>query len=127
MTLMSGALDKSVFNGISILLKTNEENDKHRYVYSSGNMICSFLTNDNIYKIHLNNGNKVTPYSIAKDEENIFFLTPRNIFIQREMIEDNELLTTNEKIVDPFHYHISNCGEYCFEKLRKYKIHSNFD
>ena len=56
MTLMSGALNKSVFNGISILLKLNEENDKHWYLYSGGNMISPFTTNDNIYKIHLKYG-----------------------------------------------------------------------
>ena len=49
MTLMSGALDKSVFDGNTVLLKISEENDKHRYLYIGGDMICSFLTNDNIY------------------------------------------------------------------------------
>ena len=47
---MSGAFDKWVFDGNTILLKTSEENHKHRYVYIGGDMICSFLTNDNIYK-----------------------------------------------------------------------------
>ena len=46
MTLMSGAFDKSVFDGNFILLKISEENDKHRYFYIGGDMICSFLTND---------------------------------------------------------------------------------
>ena len=50
MTLMSGAFNKTVFNGNTILLKISEENDKCRYVYIGGDMICSFLTNDNIYK-----------------------------------------------------------------------------
>ena len=47
---MSGALDNLVDDGNTVLLKINEENDKHRYVFIGGNMICSFLTNDNIYK-----------------------------------------------------------------------------
>ena len=46
MTLMSGAFDKSVFDGNTILLEISEENPKHRYVNIGGNMICSFLTND---------------------------------------------------------------------------------
>ena len=46
MTAMSGAFDKSFFNGNTILLKISEENDRHRYVYIGGNMVCSFLTND---------------------------------------------------------------------------------
>ena len=50
MTAMSGAFDKSVFDGNTILLKISEENDRHRYVYIGGNLVCSFLTNDNIYE-----------------------------------------------------------------------------
>ena len=48
MTLMSEALDKSVFDGNTISDKIREEIDKHRYVFIGGDMICSFLTNDNI-------------------------------------------------------------------------------
>ena len=48
MTLMSGAFDKLVFDGDTILLKISEEYGRHRYVYIDGNMICSFVTNDNI-------------------------------------------------------------------------------
>ena len=47
--LMSGALDKSVFDGNTILLRVSEGNDKQRYVYIGGYMVCSFLTNDNIF------------------------------------------------------------------------------
>ena len=50
MTCMSGAFDKSVFDGKTILLEISEENDKHRYVYIGGDMIYSFLTTDNILK-----------------------------------------------------------------------------
>ena len=39
-----------MFDGINILLIISEENDKHRYAYIGGDMICSFLTNDMIYK-----------------------------------------------------------------------------
>ena len=57
---MSGAFDKSVFDGNTILLKISEENGKHRYVYIGGDMICSFLTSDNIYKYISNMGNNLT-------------------------------------------------------------------
>ena len=50
MTEMSGALDKSVHDGNSILLKISEKNDRHRYVYIGGDVICSFLASDNIYQ-----------------------------------------------------------------------------
>ena len=46
MTEFSGAKDKEVFDGNTILLKIGEENNKHRYVYIGGDMVCSVLTND---------------------------------------------------------------------------------
>ena len=52
-------------------------------------MICSFLTNDNIYRYISSTGNNLTPYSIAIGEENIYFLTPYFKFIKRENIDDN--------------------------------------
>ena len=45
---MSKALDKSVFDGITILLKIGEEFGNYRYVYIGGDMIYSFLTDDTI-------------------------------------------------------------------------------
>ena len=71
MTEFSGAEDKEVFNGNTILLKVSEENNKHRYVYIGGDMVCSFLTNDKIYKYISNMGNNLTPFGIAIGWENI--------------------------------------------------------
>ena len=76
LTAFSGAFDKSVFNGYTILLKIGEENNKHRYVYIGGDMICSFLTFDIIYKYISNMGNNLTPCSIGIGWENIYYLTP---------------------------------------------------
>ena len=70
MTEFSGAEDKAVFNGNTILLEIGIENNKHRYVYIGGDMVCSFLTNDKIYKYISNMGNNLTPYSIAIGWEN---------------------------------------------------------
>ena len=50
MTLMSGALCKSVIDENTILFKMSEENDRHRYLCIAGDMIFSLLTNYNIYK-----------------------------------------------------------------------------
>ena len=50
MTAMSGAFDRRVFDGNTILLKISEERNRHRYVYICGNMVYPFLTNDNIYE-----------------------------------------------------------------------------
>ena len=61
MTAISGASDKSVFDGNTILIKIGEQNIKHRYVYIGGDMVCSFLTNDRIYQHMSNMGNNLTP------------------------------------------------------------------
>ena len=127
MTEMSGAFDKTEFDGNNILLKISEENGKKRYMYIGGDMICSFLTNDNIYKYISNMGNNSSSWSVAIGADNIYFLTSHSKFIKREKINDNELLKTKESSVDPFDYHVSNCGKNSFKKLRKYKIHSNYD
>ena len=71
MTYFSGARDKKVFIGNTILLEIGEENNKHRFVYIGGDKVCSFLTNDEIYKYISNMGNNLTPYRIAKVNENI--------------------------------------------------------
>ena len=42
MTKFSGAEDEEVFDGNTILLKIGEENNKHRYVYIGGDMVCFF-------------------------------------------------------------------------------------
>ena len=72
-TAISGAFDKSVFDGNTILPKIGEECYKHRYVYIGGKMICSFLINDIINEYISNMGKKLTPYSIAVCDENIYF------------------------------------------------------
>ena len=69
----------------------------------------------------------LTPYSIAKGEENNFVLAPHLKFNKREKINDNELLKTNKNSVDPFDCHVSNSGKYSFKKIRTYKIHSIYD
>ena len=116
MTKFSGAMDKKVLDGNTILLKVSEENNKHRYVYIGGNMVCPFLTNDRIYKYISNMGNNLTPCSIVIGWENIYYLTPCFKFIKREHIDETEI----DKLFD--YHNTSNC-----QKLRVYKIHSNYD
>ena len=76
MTKFSGAMKKHVFDGNTILLKIGEGNNKNKYFYIGGDMICSFLTNDNIYEYISNMNISLTPYSIATREENYCFLAP---------------------------------------------------
>ena len=48
MTALSGAFDKGCFDGNTILLKVCIENEKYKYVYIGGDMVCSLMTSDNI-------------------------------------------------------------------------------
>ena len=118
MTEFSGARDKEVFDGNTMLLKVSEENNKYRYVYIGGDKVCSFLTNDKIYKYISNMGNNLTPYSIAIGSENIYYLTPYFKFIKKENIDVDD----NDKLFDIDYHIISN-----YQKLRTYKIQSNYD
>ena len=114
MTEFSGAEDKEVFDGNTILLEIGKENDKHRYVYIGGDKNCSFLTNDKIYKYISNMGNILTPYSLAIGYENIYYLTPYFRYNKKKNIDD----------IDKF-YDDSNISDY--QKLKTYKIFSNYN
>ena len=83
MTEFSGSKDEEVFNGKTILLEIGKENNKHRYVYIGGDMVCSFLTNDRIYKYISNMGNNLSPYSLAAGEENYYLLAPNFKIIKK--------------------------------------------
>ena len=91
MTEFSGAEDKEVFNGNTILLEIGKENNKHRYVYIGGDRVCSFLTNDKIYKYLSNMGNNLTPYSIAIGYENSYYLTPYFRYIKKKNIDVDDI------------------------------------
>ena len=116
-TEFSGAEDKAVFNGNTILLQIGIENNRYRYVYIGGDMVCSFLTNDRIYKYISNMGNNLTPYSIAIGCYNIYYLSPYfKVAMKGKDIDEDDI----DKLFD--YRNISN-----YQKLRVYKIHSNYD
>ena len=118
MTEFSEAEDKEVFNGNTILLEVGKENNEHRYVYIGGDMVCSFLTNDKIYKYISNMGNNLTPYSIAIGYENVYYLTPYFRYIKKKNIDVDDI----DKLFDIDYNIISK-----YQKLRTYKIYSNYD
>ena len=62
-------------------------------------MVCSFLTNDRIYKYISNIGNKLTACSIAIGWENIYYLTPYIKITKKENIDENNIdeLLSREK------------------------------
>ena len=115
MTAYSGAFDRECFVGNTMLLKIGEEN-KYRYVYIGGDIVCFFLTNDKIYKYIFNMGSNLSAYSIAIGEKNIYYLKPHFKFSKRHNIDEDDI----DKL---FNYNnISNC-----QKLKTYKYHSNYD
>ena len=119
MTEFSGAEDKEVFNGKTILLEIGKENNKHIYVYIGGDMVCSFLTCDRIYEYISNMGNKLSPYSFATGEEKYYLLAPNFKFIKKDKV-DYDTLLGGINVED------SDLKE-SFEELELYKIHSNYD
>ena len=63
-----------------------------KYVYIGGDMICSFMTSDNIYEYISNMGNNLSPYSVATGEENYYLLTPNFEFIKKDKIDYDTIL-----------------------------------
>ena len=114
MTDFSGAEDREIFNGNTYLLEIGKENNRYRYVYIGRDKVCSFLTSDKIYKHISNMGNNLSPYSLAIGYENIYYLTPYFRNNKKENIDDID------KIFDD-----SNISDY--QKLKTYKIYSNYD
>ena len=110
--------DKKDYDGNTILVKISEENNKHRYVYIGGDMVCSFLTNDKIYKYISNMRNNLTPYSIAIGWKNIYFLTPYFRVIKKENIDVDDI----DKLFDIDYDDITSR-----EKIEINKIYSNYD
>ena len=110
--------DKKDYDGNTILIKLFEENNKHRFVYIGGDKVCSFTTDDKIYKYISNMGNNLTPYSIAIGWENIYFLTPYFRVIKKENIDVDNI----DKVFDIDYDDIMSRG-----KTEINKIHSNYD
>ena len=119
MTALSGAFDKACFDGNTILLKVGIENGKNKYVYIGGDMVCSFMTSDNIYEYISNMGNNLSPYSIATGEENYYLLAPNFSFIKKDKIDHNTLL-------NGIYVPESDLKEF-FKEIELYKIHSNYN
>ena len=87
MTMFSGALNKSVFDGNTILPKISEENGRHKHVYIGGDKICSFMTSDIVYDYISNMGNYLCPYSVAMGEENYYLLASNFEFNKKDKID----------------------------------------
>ena len=118
MTALSGAFDKGCFDGNTFLLKVGIENGKNKCVYIGGDMVCSFMTSDNIYEYVSNMGYNLTPYSFATGEKNYYLLTPTFKFIKKDKIDYNTIL-------NGIYVPNSDLKEF-FEEIELCKIHSNY-
>ena len=116
MTMFSGAFDKSVSDEKTILLEISEENGRHKYVCIAGDMVCSFMTSDNIYEYISNMGNNLCPYSVATGKENYYLLAPNFKYFEKDKIDYDAILDG-----------IYPCEDESFKKLQLCKIHSNYD
>ena len=116
MTMFSGALNKSVFDGNIILLKISEENGRKKYVYNGGDMVCSFMTSDNICENVSNMVNYLCPYILATGEGNYYLLAPSFKFIKKDKIDYDAILNGRYP-----------CEVESFKELELYKFHSNYD
>ena len=117
MTEFSGAGNREVFDGNTLLLERGKENNKHKYVYIGGDMLCSFMTSDNIYEYISNMGNILSPHSIARGEKNYYLLTPNFKFIKKDMIDYDTMM-------DGIYVPDSDLKE-SFEEIDLCKIYSN--
>ena len=117
MTALSGAFIKGCFDGNTILLKVGIENGKQNFVYIGGDMVCSFMTSNNIYEYISNMGNNLCPYSVATGEENYYLLAPNFKFIKKDKIDYGAIL---DGIYVPD-------SDLPFEELELCKFHSNYN
>ena len=126
MTEVSGAYDKKILDGNTILLKKSEENDKHRRVNVGADKVCSFLTDDDVYKYISNMGNKLISYSIAIGDEYNKFLSPLFKCNEKEKINIDEILNTNERSVDLYGLRVPRCGKNSFKKIKICKSYAKY-
>ena len=82
-------------------------------------MVCSFMTNDNIYEYISNMNDNLTPYSFAIRDENYYLLTPNFSFFKKDGID-------YDTILNGIYVSNSDMGE-TFEEIDLCKIHSNYD
>ena len=123
LTEVSGAVDNSSdFDGNTTLLEC-EDNE---YVYISGLEIFNFKTDDKpIDYISLMDNNMI-PYAIIIGEKYTYFISHHYKFFEKDNIEQGTLLNTINGSLDPFDYHVENCGVHSFKKLERSLIRTSW-
>ena len=119
-TEFSTANDNLIFDGKTILLEC-EDNEE---VYVSGFEIFNFKTDDKIIDYISLFGNNMCPYTIANGEKHTYFIYDRYKFIENDKIEEGTLLNATNGNLDPFVYHLKECGKDVFKMLERSQIQS---
>ena len=117
---LSGARDKNVFDGKTLLL----ECENNEYVYISGLEITKYKIDDKIIDYISFMGNNMIPHAIMIGERYTYFLYHHYKFIENDKIEEGTLLNATNISLDPYDFHLEKCGIDSFKKLERSLIHS---
>ena len=120
MTQFSESNDSSDFDGNTLLIEV-EDNE---YVYISGLEITKFKIDDKIIEYISLMGNNMLPCTIAIGEKYTYFLYHRYKFVENDKIEERTLLNVTNNSLDPYDYHLEECGKDSFKKLERNLIHT---
>ena len=105
MTDFSGARDKNVFDGNTLLLECGG----NEYVYIFGLEITKLKIDDKIIDYISLIGNNICPYAIIVGEKYTYFIAHHYKFIENNKIEEGILLNATNRSVDPYVYHLEKC------------------
>ena len=123
MTIFSGALDNSNFDGNTILL----ECDDSKYIFISGYEIFEFGTSGKFIDYISLMGNIMTPYAFAEASEYSYSISTHYNLIENDRVEEGTLLNSSNDSLDPYDYHLEKSGPDAFKKLLECnRIHSSW-
>ena len=121
MTDFSGAaINNSNFDGNTLLLQC--ENNEH--IYISGSEIFKFKTDDKIKDYISLMGNNMVPYAVIVGEQYTYFFDNRYTVIEKDKIEEGNLINATNNSLDPYDYHVKKCGKDAFRKLEHTQVHT---
>ena len=121
LTQFFGAADNSPdFDGNTLLL----EFQNNEYIYIFELEINKFKTDDEIINYISLMGNNMIPYAFIFGEKRTYFLYHRYKIIENDEIEEGSLLNATNYDLDPYNYHVENCGQDSLKKLERSLIHT---
>ena len=123
MTVFSGVVNNSNFDGKTILLECEDS----KYVYISGLEIFEFRFDGETLEYIFLMGKKMIPCTLAVGAKYTYFMSTHYKLIENDKIQECMLLNSSIDSLDPFDYHVSKNGLDCFKKLLECnRIQSNW-